>query len=190
MIEKWFDDQIFTGINYLGQKLVQTEFNTCTFQNCDFSNADLSNSDFVNCRFDNCNFTLAKMTGLGLKNVHFAGCKLVGITFDTCSDFLFSVEFQKCVLDYASFFEKKMKKTKFEDCSLKEVDFSAADLSMAVFLNCDLSQAVFQQTNLEKADFRTAFNYSLNPEANKIKKAKFSLSGIVGLLGKYDIIIE
>ena len=83
-----------------------------------------------------------------------------------------------------------MKKTKFEDCSLKEVDFSAADLSMAVFLNCDLSQAVFQQTNLEKADFRTAFNYSLNPEANKIKKAKFSLSGIVGLLGKYDIIIE
>jgi len=37
---------------------------------------------------------------------------------------------------------------------------------------------------------RTAFNYSLNPELNKIKKAKFSLPAVVGLLDKYDIEIS
>jgi hypothetical protein len=40
---------------------------------------------------------------------------------------------------------------------------------------------------MEKADFRSAFNYSINPEINRIKKAKFSLTGLQGLLGKYDI---
>ena len=83
-----------------------------------------------------------------------------------------------------------MKKTEFTECSLQETSFVDADLSGAVFHNCDLSQAVFQNTNLEKADLRTAENYSINPETNKIKKAKFSLTGIRGLLDAYDIEIS
>jgi fluoroquinolone resistance protein len=43
---------------------------------------------------------------------------------------------------------------------------------------------------LEKADFRTAYNYSIDPEKNRIKKAKFSIFGVTGLLDKYDIEIE
>jgi uncharacterized protein YjbI with pentapeptide repeats len=61
---------------------------------------------------------------------------------------------------------------------------------MAVFKNCDLLNTSFMQTNLEKADFRTAINYSFDPELNKIKKAKFSLDGLPGLLMKYNIDIE
>jgi uncharacterized protein YjbI with pentapeptide repeats len=133
---------------------------------------------------------LAKLNGSGLKDVYFVDCKLVGINFDHCIDFLFAANFQKCVLDYASFVGKKMKKAKFTDCSLKEVDFSKVDLSMAFFANCDLTRAVFHESILEKADFRTASNYSFDPEANKIRKARFSYSGIAGLLGKYNIDIE
>jgi len=33
-------------------------------------------------------------------------------------------------------------------------------------------------------------NYSIDPELNKIKKARFSTQGIAGLLDKYDIEIE
>lgn len=190
MIKKWIEDQVFAAINYSGQQLTQTEFDGCTFLNCDFSAANWNESDLVNCRFENCNFALAKFSGTGMKEVQFLGCKLIGINFDNCSDFLFSVGFQKCTLDYSSFTEKKMKKSKFADCSMKEVDFSGADLSQAVFDNCDLSGAVFQQTNLEKADFRTAMNYGLDPELNKMKKARFSYSGIAGLLGKYNIDLE
>jgi fluoroquinolone resistance protein len=190
MIAKWIEEQTFTNVSYCGQKLVQTEFDTCTFLNCDFSNADFSESDLLNCKFEGCNFSVAKFAGTGMKDVHFVGCKLIGLAFEDCSDFLFAVNFQKCTLDYSSFTEKKMKKTKFTDCSLKEVDFSATDLSMAVFENCDLFLTVFQRTNLENADFRTAANYTIDPEVNRIKKAKFSYSGISGLLLKYNIEIE
>ena len=84
----------------------------------------------------------------------------------------------------------KIKKTVFKTSSLHEVDFAEADLSNSLFDNCDLAHAIFENTNLEKSDFRSSFNYSINPEINKIKKAKFSLNGIAGLLEKYDIDIE
>ncbi len=38
--------------------------------------------------------------------------------------------------------------------------------------NCDLNRAVFDNSILEKADFRTSLNYSIDPELNRIKKAK------------------
>jgi fluoroquinolone resistance protein len=60
----------------------------------------------------------------------------------------------------------------------------------AVFYNCDLSAAVFENTHLEKADFRTAYNYHLDPESNRLKGAKFSFHGLPGLLGKYGLEIE
>jgi uncharacterized protein YjbI with pentapeptide repeats len=83
-----------------------------------------------------------------------------------------------------------MKKAVLDSCSLKQVDFAETDLSAAVFKNCDLTDAVFMQTILEKADFRTAKNYAFDPEQNKIKKAKFSLPDVAGLLNKYNIEIS
>jgi uncharacterized protein YjbI with pentapeptide repeats len=73
---------------------------------------------------------------------------------------------------------------------LHEVDFVDADLSMALFDNCDLQGAIFENSLLEKTDFLTAKNYSINPEINRIRKAKFSIPEVVGLLSKYDIIIK
>ena len=53
-----------------------------------------------------------------------------------------------------------------------------------------MNGAIFDNTILEKSDFRTSYNYAMNPEINSIKKAKFSLQGIPGLLGKYNIEVE
>ena len=93
-------------------------------------------------------------------------------------------------MDYAVFMAKKMPETHFEGCRLKEVDFTQCDLSKAVFDKCDLEGAVFDRTILEKADFRSAENYRIDPENNRIKKAKFSVLGLEGLLGIYDIDIS
>jgi uncharacterized protein YjbI with pentapeptide repeats len=71
-------------------------------------------------------------------------------------------------------------RSKFQSLSL-------TDLTEAVFDDCDLQRAIFVNTNIEKTDFRTAFNYSIDLELNRIKKAKFSAHGISGLLDKYDI---
>ena len=83
-----------------------------------------------------------------------------------------------------------MKATKFKNCNLHEADFAETDLTNAVFENCDLVGAIFDHSILEKTDFRTSFNFSIDPEMNRIKKAKFSLATIKGLLDKYTIEIE
>lgn len=74
--------------------------------------------------------------------------------------------------------------------TLQESDFAEADLTGSVFDNCDLAQAIFDHTTLEKTDFRTSYNYSIDPENSRIRKAKFSVLGVSGLLDKYDIDIE
>jgi fluoroquinolone resistance protein len=184
------EDKIFEGVDFSEKKSPKREFADCTFINCNFSKADLSNDDFMDCHFKGCNLSLAKMENAGIKNIQFTDCKLTGIDFSRCNNFNFSASFENCPLDYSSFFQKKMKKTLFADCSLKETDFTETDLSMAVFKNCDLMNASFVNAILEKADFRTARNYALDPELNKIKKAKFSFPGVAGLLVKYNIDIE
>ena len=95
-----------------------------------------------------------------------------------------------CQLNHSSFYKTKIKKTLFKNSELQEVDFVESDLTGVVFTNCNLAKAVFDNTTLEKTDFRTAYNYSIDPETNRMKKARFSLLGIPGLLNKYDIEIE
>jgi uncharacterized protein YjbI with pentapeptide repeats len=100
------------------------------------------------------------------------------------------LDFENCVLKLAVFYKLKLKKTRFKNCNLQETEFTEADLTSASFDNCDLQRAIFQKTNLEKVDFRTSFNYSIDPEQNRITKARFSRLGVVGLLDKYRIEIE
>lgn len=126
----------------------------------------------------------------GFQEVKFKDCKRLGLHFENGNDFLFSVNFEGCNLNLASFYQRKIKKAKFKDCTLVETDFSETDLNMAIFNNCDLSGAIFDRTNLEKADFRTSFNFSIDPEINTLKKARFSRSELSGLLDKYKLDIE
>ncbi len=190
MTDKFYEKKTFTKEDYSEKNLANKEFDTCIFINCNFAKADLSNTTFIDCKFDACDLSMAKLVNTGLQTVSFINCKMLGVNFTRCKDFLLSFYFEKCTLDYANFFEKKMIKTTFKDCSIKEVEFSMANLTSSEFLNCDLSRSIFNQTILEKVDFRTAYNYSIDLEQNRVKKAKFSNSGIIGLLEKYQIVIE
>jgi uncharacterized protein YjbI with pentapeptide repeats len=181
-IQKTFDKVVL-----IDKKINHKEFEDCIFKNCDFSNSDFSNSTFIDCEFIDCNLSLVKLAGTGLKTINFRNCKLLGIQFHTCDDFLFGVNFQDCTLDYASFANKKMQKTKFNGSSLKEVTFIGTDLTNASFENCNVERAIFNDSILNAADFSSAFNYSIDPEFNSMKKARFSSEGIAGLLDKYDI---
>jgi fluoroquinolone resistance protein len=115
---------------------------------------------------------------------------MLGLLFENCNEFGLAISFDKCNLNHSSFFQTKIKRTAFKESQLQEVDFSQCDLAGSVFDNCDLLSAKFENSILEKVDFRTAFNYSIDPSLNKIKKARFSTLGVAGLLDKYDIEIE
>jgi len=115
---------------------------------------------------------------------------MLGLLFEDCNKFGLSFSFDNCILNHCSFYKTKLKKIIFKHCQLQETDFTESDLTGAIFNECDLFNAKFDNTILEKADFKTAYNYSIDPEINKIKQAKFSVHGIAGLLHKYNIIIE
>lgn len=59
-----------------------------------------------------------------------------------------------------------------------------------VILRMRIFHPVFIGTNLERSDFRTVANFSIDPEANRIRKAKFPMSGLPRLLGKYGLEID
>ncbi len=184
-----FDDIIFEQISYVEKSLAGKEFENCIFRKCDLSKSVLANNIFIDCRFEACNLSMSKLNGSSMQNIKFFDCKILGVDFSQCKDFLFEVYFDNSVLDYAVFMGKKMTKTQFIKSSLKEVNFIQADLSTSQFDQTDLSGAVFNETNLSGVDFRSAYNYSIDPQLNTIKKARFSSDGLAGLLTRYQIII-
>lgn len=186
----YVEEETFDKIDFTEKPLAKGHYENCSFSNCNLSNADLSGIHFSECTFTGCNLSLAKLGSTKLHDIKFKDCKLLGLRFDHCDDFLFSVHFDDCILKLSSFYKRKLKKTVFRNTNLQEADFTEADVSGSVFDNCDLLRATFVNAVLEKADFRTAYNYAIDPEINRIKKARFSIAGIAGLLGKYDIVIE
>lgn len=163
------------------------EFEHCTFTGIDLQNTDLSGSRFIECAFNGCDLSNAKLHRTSFQEVRFINCKMMGLHFDDCNEFLLSFSFEGCMLDFSTYYKRKIKKTVFRNCSLREVDFSEADLSEALLDQCDLIDARFDHTVLEKADFSTSLNYRINPEINKIRKAKFSVIGLAGLMEQWDL---
>lgn len=160
-----------------------TEFRSCTFN-------DITGIAFTDCLFSSCNMSNAQVAKAKAQDLTFRDCKLIGINFYQMLDFGFSLHFENCLLDYASFDKKKMNKSTFKNCKLHGANFSKADLSKAIMKDCDLADAIFDGTNLSGMDFTTNRNFSIDPQQNLIRKARFAAHGLAGLLTKYEIIIE
>ena len=190
MEQVYIEEKTFDKSDFTQNPLPKGEYESCVFNNCSFSNADLTEVKFVECEFLGCNLSLATLTNTAFRDTKFKDCKMLGLHFENCNKFGLTMGFDNCIINHSSFYQTKQKKTTFKNSQLQEADFTECDLTSSVFENCDLARAAFYNTILEKADFRTSFNYSIDPEINRIKKAKFSLPGIVGLLYKYDIEIE
>ena len=187
MKKKYIQDTSFENLDSSSEQIILAEYESCTFKYCDFSNYNFSNFSFVDCEFNSCNLSLIALDNTSFRNVKSKQCKMLGLHFEHCQEFNLSFSFENTQLNHSSFYKIKIKKTIFDQCQLYECDFSESDLSNSAFKNCDLSGAIFDNTILEKVDLSSSSNYIIDPEKNRIKKAKFSLLGISGLLRKYDI---
>lgn len=78
----------------------------------------------------------------------------------------------------------------FENSDLTGTDFTDADLTDAIFDQCNLAHVIFERTILDKANLTTAFHFLIDPTTNSLKKTRFSIDGLPGLLGQYNIVIE
>jgi len=181
------ENQEFVNKDYRLNNLSEKEYDNCSFRNCSFAGCNLSEVVFSDCSFDNCDLSNCILHNTAFKDVKFVNSKLLGLHFEDCNPFLLEFLFQNTVLNYSSFYKLKIKKTKFISCSLSNVDFVEADLTASLFDNCDMMGTQFERTILEKCDFYSSFNFVINPNNNRIKKAKFSIQGVIGLLENYDI---
>lgn len=190
MEEAYKENKTYDKADYKEMAFPKGDYENCRFNACDFSKATFAYTKFIDCTFVNCNLSLVKLNETIFRDTTFVGCKMLGLLFNDCNKAGLSFAFDTCTLDHSSFYQTKVKKTRFKNSQLREVDWTACDLSGSVFENCDLQGAKFEHTIIEKVDFRTSFNYIIDPEMNRIKKARFSVAGVTGLLNKYDIEID
>jgi uncharacterized protein YjbI with pentapeptide repeats len=185
----YFFEQTYSDIAYQKEAVNFNEFEGCIFNRCDFSRCTFLAVTFIDCVFNECIFTGAKINYVALRTVTFNGCEIKEVNFAMCDKLIFDMAFNGCRLDFSKFYTLKIKGTVFTDCSLIAVDFMSADLTEVVFDRCDLYRSEFVKAIANKASFRTSFNYTIDPEKTKIKKAVFSRDGLKGLLAKHEIVV-
>jgi uncharacterized protein YjbI with pentapeptide repeats len=183
-------DVEFNQITYSADALNLKEFERCVFRNCDFSVCNFIGVTFIDCVFFQCNFTGAKINHVALRTVRFEDCEIKDVNFSMCDKLIFDIAFTDCILDFSKFYTLKIKGTAFTNCSLIAVDFMNTDLTEVVFDHCDLYRSEFNKAIANKTDFRTSYNYTIDPEKTKIKKAVFSFPEVKGLLFKHDLLIK
>ncbi len=187
---EYFLDVEYNNHNYGVDEVNYQEFECCTFTNCTFSDCNFMDVTFIDCVFNDCLFNEAKINHVALRTVTFNRCEIKEVNFSMCNKLIFEVRFNNCILDFSKFYTLKIKGTPFINCSLIAVDFMATDLTEVLFENCDLYRAEFAKAIANKANFKTSYNYTIDPKTTKIKRAVFSLQGLKGLLFKHEIIIQ
>ena len=183
-------NQVFDQPDSLPDQWINQAFEQCVFRKLDVARMIFAGASFVNCRFEDCILTRVDLKNTKLYDVNFLTCQLAHVDFGLCNAFGFHVNFQTCQLDYTVFLNRKLKKANFTDCSIKEAHFLNCDLSGSVFKGCNLELTRFEANNLTQVDFSSSYNVVLDPDDNKVKKARFSIHELPGLLTKYDLVIS
>ncbi len=183
-------NQSFQNENYQKIPFEIKNYEACTFENCDFQGIDLSGARFIDSIFIECNLSNTTLHKTSLQNAQFKKCKMLGLTFDDCDPFNFSIFTSHSNLSHASFYKMNLTKCLFDNSLLHEADFTETNLKKVKLTFCDFDRAIFERTNLEEADLRNAINYTFDPENNRIYKAKCSLPDVIRLLDKYKLTIE
>jgi fluoroquinolone resistance protein len=185
-----YENKTFKGIDCQGRTLDSIDFFDVIFEGCDFQNGVFDGCKFENCRFTDCDLSLVRLKDASFLEAEFSGCKMLGINWTATAKAFFSIALGNCIINDSVFADANLKDIKMIDCVARRVDFEGADLTGADCRQTDFEGANFTRTNLTKADFRNAQNYSINPEANTLKKTRFSMPEAMSLLSGLDVIID
>ena len=164
----------YRGVDFSSEGFPIGEYENCLFSDCRLAGESLDNAQFVDCEIVNCDLSNVTLHKTGLKQVSFRHCKLMGLHFEDCSQFLFAVSFSSCQLDLSTFYQCNLSNTTFDKCRLNQCDFGEANMTGVAFVECDLKGSIFEKTNLQGADFRSSYGFLISPSDNNISEARFS----------------
>jgi uncharacterized protein YjbI with pentapeptide repeats len=184
-----FLEQAFESLDERSITVEDRHFENCPFLKCNFSGSTFKRCRFMDCTFEHCDLSNLQLRGATIRNVKFKDCKLIGTNWSNSSS-IAHLDFERCVISYASFMGLDLRKSVIRNCLAREADFANANLSEVDCRGTDFAGTRFSKTNLTKADFRGATNYFIRPDGNTLKNAKFSLPEATLLLYGLGIDLE
>lgn len=186
--------EVYSGIEYNGNVIENSQFVDCVFENCSFYETEINNCAFKGCTFINCSIVNCRYKYTMAINNKFKKSVLLGVNW---SDLMISnavfMPFNKmedCTLKYCVFYGLKLKKFDFENSNIVEGIFEECQLQESKFKGCNLKGTTFNNNNLTGADFREAKGYGIELENNRLRKAKFSFPDVITLLDSLGIEVE
>lgn len=189
--EMEYIDQSFKGLALNGDELRGSEFDSCSFDDCSFADAIWRDCQFTNCLFRNCDLSLLQVPISDFLATRFDGCRLIGVDWTRAAwnsiRLDSTIGFANCTLSHSTFIGLRLRGLQLVESVATNVDFREADLARANFANTDLRNSLFINTDLSGADLSRARHYTIAPQQNKLKQAKFSLPEAMSLLYNLDI---
>ena len=147
-----------------GELLENAEFEDCVFDHCRWLGTRVQNCRFNACTFDHCNFS--------------------GVVFQPFG------KIKNCAFRYNDFSGMALNGFDWTGAELQQCTFDDTRLAGASFYGVRLGGTRFTRCDLQKADLRTAEEYAIDLETNKLKGARFSFPDVVRLLDGTGIVIE
>jgi fluoroquinolone resistance protein len=187
--DAYYEDYCFTGIACQGIELHEVEFFRCRFERCQFLESVFCRCCFEQCTFVRCDLSVTKPSESRFTGVRFLKSKLLGVDW-TLANKPATLAFHGCNVNHSTFQRLALPKLELVECVAREVDFTGANLTKADFTRTDLLGSRFMETNLSGTDFSHAINYAIDPTANRLKKAIFTLPEALSLLSAFDIVLK
>ena len=177
-----------------GELLENAEFEDCVFDHCRWLGTRVQNCRFNACTFDHCNFFRR-----GVQLYHHERCLAaeqcvplhgVGRAAGQKRGVPAVWQNQNCAFRYNDFSGMALNGFDWTGAELQQCTFDDTRLAGASFYGVRLGGTRFTRCDLQKADLRTAEEYAIDLETNKLKGARFSFPDVVRLLDGTGIVIE
>lgn len=186
-------DEVLTGDLGDGERLADVELSGCTLRDATWAGAELSGVRLEQCTIERVDLSRVRLPDSVLDGCTFTGCKALAASWSTMRAPVISPEpstWVDCQLSMGSFSGLDLTGGRFERCVLADVDFDGATLTDVVVEDCSLAGARFVRADLRGADLRGARDYVIDVRETRVEGLKVDLTGALGLLTPFAVVVE
>lgn len=173
--------------------LVEAEYERCRLVGCDLASARLRRVTLLDCDLVDCDLSLATFVDTRFVDCRLIRCRALGVAWSTLQTSLVAqapFHFEDCRLDLGSLRGSNASGSVLRRCSMREVDLTGARLRGADLTGCDLTGATVQGTDLVEATLLDVTGAAIDPCANDLRGATFSVEGALELLGALGVVVR